>query len=218
MLKRVNDIFPNWVTSGIFAVLENYSVPWKGAVDSQSLDVAYHGQRSGDKLVSTLVGKLLQDDALSVDNAKLIAMAMVATYGTNWSKMWDTLSFQYNPIENYSMTETEDTTSTDTGTVATDNNTESSSNQTNANSVYGFNSAEGVGSDTQTGSGKTTVAGTETEMRNLGSTAKRELKRSGNIGVTTSQQMIESERQLWEWYFYDIVFADIDKMLTLQIY
>ena len=45
------------------------------------------------------------------------------------------------------------------------------------------------------------------------------LKRTGNIGVTTSQQMIESEIELWKWnYFTDIVFPDIAKALTISLY
>lgn len=46
----------------------------------------------------------------------------------------------------------------------------------------------------------------------------RELTRSGNIGVTTSQQMITSEVELWEWNFFMSVFNDIDTILTLQTY
>ena len=46
-----------------------------------------------------------------------------------------------------------------------------------------------------------------------------ELTRSGNIGVTTSQQMIESERELWTWnFFQNVVFPDLTKLLALRIY
>lgn len=44
------------------------------------------------------------------------------------------------------------------------------------------------------------------------------LHRHGNIGVTTSQQMIESEIVLRQKNFFDIVFSDIDRLLTLSIY
>lgn len=45
------------------------------------------------------------------------------------------------------------------------------------------------------------------------------LKRHGNIGVTTSQQMLESEIVLRNKYtFWDIVFTDLDRFLTLPIY
>ena len=42
--------------------------------------------------------------------------------------------------------------------------------------------------------------------------------RSGNIGVTTSQQMAESDIQLWRWNFFYEVFADIDKIFTISTY
>lgn len=45
------------------------------------------------------------------------------------------------------------------------------------------------------------------------------LTRSGNIGVTTSQQMIEQEIELWKWnYFRDVVFPDVAKALTISLY
>lgn len=45
------------------------------------------------------------------------------------------------------------------------------------------------------------------------------LNRSGNIGVTTTQQMIESEITLRRHNFFnDIVFPDIDKAISLYIY
>lgn len=47
----------------------------------------------------------------------------------------------------------------------------------------------------------------------------RKLTRSGNIGVTTSQQMLQSERELWIWNFFrDVVFPDLDSLLVLGIY
>ena len=44
------------------------------------------------------------------------------------------------------------------------------------------------------------------------------LHRHGNIGVTTSQRMIESEIVLRKKNFFEIVFSDIDRLLTLSIY
>lgn len=44
------------------------------------------------------------------------------------------------------------------------------------------------------------------------------LTRSGNIGVTTSQQMIQSEIELWQWLFFESVFKDLDQILTLSTY
>lgn len=44
------------------------------------------------------------------------------------------------------------------------------------------------------------------------------LERSGNIGTTTTQMMAESEINYRRHLYFDMVFADIDKLLTLPIY
>lgn len=49
-------------------------------------------------------------------------------------------------------------------------------------------------------------------------TEHEELHRSGNIGVTTTQQMLESERRLWTWNYFDQIFKDLDKELALMVY
>lgn len=64
-----------------------------------------------------------------------------------------------------------------------------------------------------TGTSANTASGEDTHTRNY------HLERSGNIGVTTSQQMITSERELYLWNFFErVVFPDIDRALTLKIY
>ena len=66
-----------------------------------------------------------------------------------------------------------------------------------------------------------TDTGTVTDREGGSNTKTREytLTRSGNIGVTTSQQMLQSERDLWLWNFFrDIVFPDLDYILTIPTY
>ena len=57
-------------------------------------------------------------------------------------------------------------------------------------------------------------SGTDTQTRNY------TLNRSGNIGVTTTQQMIQAEidlRKLHD-FFRSIVYPDLDRVLTIEIY
>ena len=53
---------------------------------------------------------------------------------------------------------------------------------------------------------------------NIKDTGSHSLTRSGNIGVTTTQQMAESEIEYRRHLYFEMVFADIDKLLTLPIY
>lgn len=72
---------------------------------------------------------------------------------------------------------------------------------------------------TQSTSGSNTGTQADAESGSDTSTRNYKLTRKGNIGVTTSQQMLTSERELWKWnYFYEIVFPDADQMLTSPCY
>ena len=127
-------------------------------------------------------------------------------------------------------TRTDNLTHAKTGTeTVTPNLTDTETpNETRNNSsgVYGFNSAQAVPdatdaetrtgtntrtttgnsstqyntSDTDTGTQSTSDTHSDTETRNY------TLTRSGNIGVTTSQQMLEAEMRLrLNWNFYEVV-------------
>lgn len=258
---RLNDVFPNWLTGGgIFTTLQTFSVPWQDAGIAGALDLEYHGNVSGDKIISPLVEKVKTGNTLTETEKTLLATSILAVYGISWGKQWETLSLQYNPIENYHMIEnmTDDETITEYGKTSTrtnnlthgktgtetrtDNLTDTTTpniTTNTANTVHGFNSSEGVPTGeqtgTETGTNTETHTGTEQRAYNLSDTdtgtqsdvdggsdtqiRNYELTRSGNIGVTTTQQMIESERALWAWnFFHNVVFPDLDRVLTIQIY
>lgn len=226
----LNDVYPEWITKGIFSYLNALEVPWKSDISGNQLDVIYHGSRSGHKIIGSLIENYLENNTVSDDNKITIAQAIFSIYIKNWNALYKTLSLEYNPIENYSMTETENVQDSHKGTTEsdatdTDTNTETTIvNDTANNQLWGFNSPDSVNSDKQVGDTTKNVDGTrnathkntDTETKDI--TSDRTLKRSGNIGVTTSQQMIESERQLWFWNFFENVFSDIDKILVLKIY
>lgn len=114
-------------------------------------------------------------------------------------------------IENSGTNEREyDITERDTGT------------QTQLNT--GTQTEADTGTQTELNTGTQTEADTGTQTSEDGgadtSTRNYRLTRSGNIGVTTSQQMLESELELWRvWNFFrGIVYPDIDRVLTIEIY
>lgn len=263
--KTLIELFPEWASGGgIFSALDDLDVPWKTEDIADALDLEYYGNLSGDKFASPLVNKILTNGELTAEDVTLLANTIFALNSLNWSKEWATLSAEYNPIENYSMTETmtndetvieygkthtrtDDTLATrtpDLEEVTTPDLTEETTpdlTTENDNSVYGFNSSNPVptgeqvttntGTSTKTTTGTSTVektgfetvanTGTVTDVDTGDDTHTRnyELTRTGNIGVTTSQQMLESERNLWLWNFFrTIVFPDVDRVLTLRIY
>ena len=216
--KRLIDVFPDWATTGgIFAALQELDVPWKTSGIASNLDLEYYGNVSGEKRISPLISKIMSGDSLSAAEQTLLATTILALNGANWGKEWATLSAVYNPIENYSMVETMTNDITEIEYGRTNERTDDLAG-TSKTSVYGFNSSEtpvdsGEMGTTNTGKVTSEDSGTDTHTRNY------ELTRTGNIGVTTSQQMLQSERDLWLWNFFrNIVFPDLDRVLALRIY
>ncbi len=283
---KLNEVFTDYLNNGIFTFLNSLDVPWKSPDISRQLNLAYHGNNSGKKEISPLVDSLIVEEKLTDNDKTIIAMSLYTIYSDKWKKLYNVLSLEYKPIENYNMEETEKTvgsnentdtittntnvtnnsTETNKGTntssdtenttgdnTITDNETTTENNEVNnANSLFGFNSSTGVNSDSQTGTEtkngtkenthKDALKGTRTnehsenidmskatnqigETKDLkdethtgNNTQDRTLTRHGNIGVTTSQQMLQSEIELWQWNFFQGVFKDIDTMLTIQTY
>lgn len=186
-----------------------------------------------------------------------------------WDKLAATLNFDYNPIENYNMEETEapaETTETTTPAERTERVTpaetsleitpaeitettkpyEQTVKNTNQAGVYGFNSAQSRPSDTNAGeqtnvvNAAGTVARTTQESELHHSTTdtpesrvyttdtpethkvvtdkERTLRRSGNIGVTTTQHMIAEEREIAIFNMVDTIIKDFKMRFVLSVY
>lgn len=154
-----------------------------------------------------------------VENASLMSVlitSIIERYKDKWNRLYNTLiTQQYNPIENYSMEESEKLKLANVDSVKTNSSDSGTVNTTNDN--YGFNS------NTAQPATKSTATTSATSTNNVDGTkttdSDKTLTRKGNIGVTTSQQMLESEVILRNKYlFQDIIFKDLDNILMLDIY
>lgn len=284
---QLNDVFPDWLTgAGIFSALNSFDVPWKEEITPTLLDIEYHGNYSGSKNVSPVISRILQkDNSETLTNARRAALAntIYSLNAVRWKRLWDTLDMEYNPLNNYDMSESEgittevDNTRHNTGTQTNANTgTQTNANtgtvtetntgtQTNANTGtvtdaangsdvskrYAFNStgavntAEGTVTNGNTRTDNTIETRTDnltdtrtdntletrtdnttetrtdnlTETEDLNREETRTLTRSGNIGVTSSMQLINQERETDMWnIFYSVIFPDIDKILTISAY
>lgn len=127
-----------------------------------------------------------------------------------------------------------------TGTVKD----EGSGTDKNQNGIWGFNSSESVPSDmsegratsnntttrdltdTETGTDVTDRTNTDTYNRSYTETgtdttsgkSSRKLTRTGNIGTNTFQNLLQQERNIWMYDFFEQVFKDVDSVLTIPIY
>lgn len=113
---------------------------------------------------------------------------------TVWNHLYETMNYKYNPIWNKDGSYTEEV------------HTGAESESGRIDSVKGFNSdnwAEHTKSE-----GNTTASGTETRTR----------KEQGNIGITTTQQMIQEERNIAEFNLIRYITEDFKNRFCIVIY
>ena len=89
--------------------------------------------------------------------------------------------------------------------------------QTNVTTTGEYTDAISSRADTAEQNG-TSVSGNRTDTSNSDTSTSHTFKRSGNIGVTTSQQMLQSERDIAMFNFVSIVAHDIVKLIAICIY
>ena len=117
-----------------------------------------------------------------------------------WERMYLALSTKYKPLDNYNMVEEE----------SESNDTEQETNGENIELSQAFETAKGL-----TENGKTVGNSELNETRNR----DRRLTRSGNIGVTTSAQMLDSECEVRaKWNIYEIIAQEFKAEFCAQIY
>ena len=184
----------------------------------------------------------LNDVCLKSDNANIksgLCAIIYNRFGVKWKKLYDALNTQYNPLENYDMTQERtpdivhedvyDVTDERTADLTDTENGQISKNVDSENGVYGFNSTGANPSDNNSGNETTNInnhttatSGTDTNVKSgsitSSETGSEKLTRHGNIGVTSSQQLLESEFEVRKKDFYKIIYNDIDSVLCLKCY
>lgn len=214
------------------------------ATFDENLRNLYGSREVDDTILQDVFAKIISDDT-HYEQLSYILLR----YKYKWNKLLDNVYSQiYNPIENYdrqedtsltyegseNVTRNIDSDRKTKGTTADTRNDTSSANSSSQKNVFAFDSAEASPSDsdsgtttaTGTGSSNSTVDNSDTEKRTeteghsfidrKNVTASRI---HGNVGVTTSQQMLESEVALRNKYdFFNTVYEDIAEAVLKPIY
>lgn len=211
------EAFPKWKENkGIFEYFPD--PPWKDEISSVELNLEYFGNISGSKGISPLVSKMLTDGILEDSSRQALALLISSKFKVNWMRLWNAEIAVYDPVHNYDMREDGTRSGNNRNESQSTDETQHGRSNTSRYSHYGFNSQSENPSDEDV----TTEGGTTNLNRN-GSVdytidESTTLHRYGNIGVTTNQQMIEAERSLRMWNYFNSVYKDIDSVLAIRIY
>lgn len=126
-----------------------------------------------------------------------------------WVKLQNTLNLDYDPIANYDRTETETISHEETGSDT------SSGGDTTHGYTAGFNDA---GTYANVPASKTVSELGSTVDSERSFTDSRTMNARGNIGVTTTQEMIQQEREVSQFSLIDYIVNDFKNQFCLLVY
>lgn len=106
--QTLNKAYPDWTSNkGVISSLT--TAPWALSVSQYGLDIAYHGARSGGKFIAPVLYNFLDEDGeITQSGYAAVATMLLAKYGSKWNHLWELYNSQYNPLDSYAMTETEE--------------------------------------------------------------------------------------------------------------
>ena len=173
MMKHLKELFNEnhlWISLasvtfiGVWSTLDNTM-----AIDHRMYDMF------GDKVIDRSFSHLTNEQITSA------VADFINSHVYELDKLYATTEAEYDPIQNYSMTET----GTDVTTASSEGDT------TDYTTSYNSSSENKTGKSEASGQSNTSLV--------------HNFTRSGNIGVTTSQQMLQSERDIAKFDFIGYV-------------
>lgn len=127
-----------------------------------------------------------------------------------WEELLATTKYDYDPISNYDRTESSDVkrkgTNTDKGTGNSTNNI--------INKIAAFNDPELSDRESANGTGNSSFNNEHGIDESV--TVTRTVK--GNIGVTTTQQMIDEQRRSVKFNIYDYIIGSFKARFCVMVY
>lgn len=171
--------------------------------DKDNISILYY-ERSREKTLRELYEDMELSQCSSIVFSK---------YRDKWVKICNTFLLNYEKLEPYKMN-TSDNVSRDNTTKSNTKN--SSSNSTSKDGYYAFNSGTESNPVNDNSSNYSEAVSESTSSTNV---KTRNISKSGNIGNKSNQELIKDDINLWMHFnFWDIIFADIDRVLCSYIY
>lgn len=189
---------------------------------------------SKDNLIKNILSRLAELEIIYPNPTVLKDLIGVWSVSCqySWAKLYATMTATYNPIDNYDRTETRTLNSQETGSSqagGADTVTGSAQNakagnildkaagfNTGAQALVDKNKTETNENDSLTTNGTTTYGRTNAETFTKADTET--IHARGNIGVTTTQQMLTQEREIAAFNIYDIITEDFKQKFCILVY
>jgi hypothetical protein len=169
-----------------------------------------------DVLIDNLLTELAEFEVLYPDAEFL--QSLIGRWSRKelpvWQKLYNTTLLEYNPIHNYDRTEEwTDTTDVKQNVSGTSDANDTADVQTK---VAGYNDDELV--DKNANYSTSTTSAKDNVDTTSNTTNVKNGRAYGNIGVTTTQQMIQAERDVVKFNIYDYIIESFKQRFCLLVY
>lgn len=174
------------------------------------------GDLDKDTFIALLIGECAELPVLypNPDIFRQMLSAWVRQHRWNWDELYKTMMYDYNPIHNYDRhEETDDTTHTTVDNKQV-GNIHTQATTTGENAAYPSNNL--VRSDRQSGDSVNDSTNRVQGDDNTDYTHRSYMY--GNIGVTTTQQMIDQQRDSVRYNLYTEMLTDFVDAFCVRVY
>lgn len=130
-----------------------------------------------------------------------------------WTDLFITTLYTYNPISNYDRNEEWEDADEESETQTGEGSNTGNSNATHNVGAYN-NDMQKAGEDISSGSGSYNASGN----KNTKKTSTHRSRMYGNIGVTTTQEMIEAERRVNSFDVADVIANEFKSQFCVIVY
>lgn len=133
-------------------------------------------------------------------------------------ELFKTLAYDYEPLENYDRIEDRSHSASGTEGINRDRNTDTTSSGSTEQQVSAFNEGDYQPQSKTISEATQGMEEGETIDREHADQGTEHVRIHGNIGVTTSQQMLESQRQVVKFSLYEFIASHFLKTFMIGIY
>lgn len=135
-----------------------------------------------------------------------------------WAKLWETENLDYNPIWNVDAKITESETIDRDKTGSASEGVNNDGDITDTTSVTGYNSNDWQSHEKNVRDIDTTTRRNSSDTENEDVERELTTERTGNIGVTTTQEMIKQEREIAQFSTIDFITNSFKKRFCVLVY
>ena len=135
-----------------------------------------------------------------------------------WQKLADTMDYEYNPIWNKDVKDTEYIKRTKDESTTYSDTASSTTSGTNTNKGVAFNSNDLENREQDQTSGSMSSSDNSTTRDAGYNDEDREYISQGNQGITSTQQLIKEEREVSQFSLYDIIISEFKTRFCLLVY